>query len=81
MHKGLTTLHVLAIGHDGGRGFEAVLGGLRTYIFAHTSNRIDVSLGTQLFAHIVRLPLAYFQARRAGDTVARPAGWTPSGSS
>ena len=54
--------------------FEAVLGGLRTYIFAHTSNRIDVSLGTQLFAHIVRLPLAYFQVRRAGDTVARARG-------
>ena len=53
-------------------GFEAILGGLRTYIFAHTSNRIDVSLGTQLFAHIVRLPLAYFQARRAGDTVCGP---------
>ena len=52
-------------------GFEALLGGLRTYLFSHTSNRIDVGLGTQLFAHILRLPLAYFQARRTGDTVAR----------
>lgn len=74
VHKGLTTLHVLAIGMMAVSGFEAVLGGLRTYIFAHTSNRIDVSLGTQLFAHIVRLPLGYFQARRAGDTVARARG-------
>ena len=56
VHKGLTTLHVLAIGMMAVGAFEAVLGGLRTYIFAHTSNRIDVSLGTQLFAHIVRLP-------------------------
>jgi subfamily B ATP-binding cassette protein HlyB/CyaB len=74
VHKGLTTLHVLAIGMLAVSGFEAVLGGLRAYIFSHTSNRIDVSLGTQLFAHIVRLPLAYFQARRAGDTVARVRG-------
>ena len=74
VHKGLTTLHVLAIGMMAVGVFEAVLGGLRTYIFAHTSNRIDVSLGTQLFAHIVRLPLAYFQVRRAGDTVARARG-------
>ena len=74
VHKGLTTLHVLAIGMMAVGAFEAVLGGLRTYIFAHTSNRIDVSLGTQLFAHIVRLPLAYFQVRRAGDTVARARG-------
>src|SRR5262245_53632997 len=51
--------------------FEALLGGLRTYLFSHTTNRIDVGLGTQLFAHILRLPLAYFQARRTGDTVAR----------
>ena len=51
--------------------FEAILGGLRTYVFSHTSCRIDVSLGAQLFQHIPHLPLAYFQARRVGDTVAR----------
>src|SRR5207249_1100202 len=71
VHKGVTTLHVLALGMLALSGFEAVLGGLRTYLFSHTSNRIDVGLGTQLFAHILRLPLAYFQARRTGDTVAR----------
>lgn len=74
VHKGLTTLHVLAVGMLAVSGFECALSVLRTYIFSHTSNRIDVSLGTQLFAHIVRLPLAYFQARRAGDTVARARG-------
>jgi subfamily B ATP-binding cassette protein HlyB/CyaB len=51
--------------------FEAILGGLRTYVFSHTSCRIDISLGAQLFQHILHLPLAYFQARRVGDTVAR----------
>ena len=71
VHKGVTTLHVLALGMLVLSGFEALLGGLRTYLFSHTSNRIDVGLGTQLFAHILRLPLAYFQARRTGDTVAR----------
>ena len=74
VHKGVTTLQVLAIGMMAVSAFEALLGGLRTYIFSHTSNRIDVSLGTQLFAHILHLPLAYFQARRAGDTVARVRG-------
>src|SRR5215470_193434 len=74
VHKGGTTLQVLAIGMMAVSGFEAILGGLRAYIFSHTSNRIDVSLGTQLFAHIVRLPLAYFQVRRAGDTIARVRG-------
>lgn len=71
VHKGFTTLHVLAVGMITLALFEALLGGLRTYIFAHTTNRIDVSLGAQLFRHVLALPLAYFEARRVGDTVAR----------
>jgi subfamily B ATP-binding cassette protein HlyB/CyaB len=71
VHKGFTTLHVLAIGMVALAFFEATLGGLRTYLFAHTTNRIDVGLGAQLFRHILALPLAYFEARRVGDTVAR----------
>src|SRR5262249_60699354 len=32
---------------------------------------IDVELGARLFRHLLALPLAYFQARRVGDSVAR----------
>jgi subfamily B ATP-binding cassette protein HlyB/CyaB len=71
VHKGLTILHVLTIGMVALALFEAVLNGLRTYLFAHTTNRIDVDLGAQLFRHVLALPLAYFEARRVGDTVAR----------
>ena len=71
VHKGLTTLHVLTIGMIALALFDAVLGGLRTYLFSHTTNRIDVGLGAQLFRHMLALPLAYFEARRVGDTVAR----------
>ncbi len=71
VHKGFTTLHVMAVGMLALALFDAVLGGLRTYLFAHTTNRIDVGLGAQLFRHLLALPLAYFEARRVGDTVAR----------
>jgi subfamily B ATP-binding cassette protein HlyB/CyaB len=71
VHKGFTTLHVLAIGMIALALFDAILGGLRTYLFSHTTNRIDVGLGAQLFRHVLALPLAYFEARRVGDTVAR----------
>lgn len=71
VHKGFTTLHVMAIGMIALAMFDATLGGLRTYLFSHTTNRIDVGLGAQLFRHILGLPLAYFEARRVGDTVAR----------
>jgi subfamily B ATP-binding cassette protein HlyB/CyaB len=71
VHRGLTTLDVLVIGLITVSIFETVLGTLRTYVFAHTTNRIDVELGARLFRHLLALPVAYFEARRAGDSVAR----------
>lgn len=70
-HRGFTTLDVLAIGLISVSTFETVLTALRTYIFAHTCNRVDVELGARLFRHLVALPISYFQTRRAGDFVAR----------
>src|SRR5262245_48200950 len=71
VHRTLSTLDVLIIGLVAIAVFETVLGILRTYLFAHTTNRIDVELGARLFRHLVTLPIAYFQARRVGDSVAR----------
>jgi subfamily B ATP-binding cassette protein HlyB/CyaB len=71
VHKGMTTLHVLAVGMLALILFQTILGGLRSYLFSHTASRIDVGLGAQLFRHLLALPLAYFEARRVGDTVAR----------
>ncbi|MEO8023827.1 ABC transporter transmembrane domain-containing protein, partial [Polaromonas sp.] len=71
VHRGLTTLDVLVIGLVVVVVFESVLNGLRAYVFSHTTSRIDVELGARLFRHLVQLPLAYFQARRVGDSVAR----------
>jgi subfamily B ATP-binding cassette protein HlyB/CyaB len=71
VHRSMSTLDVLMIGLVGIALFEAILGGLRTYLFAHTTNRIDVELGARLFRHLLALPIAYFQARRVGDSVAR----------
>ena len=71
VHRGLSTLDVIAIGLLGIMVFETLLSGLRSYVFTHTASRIDVELGSRLFRHLVTLPLAYFQARRVGDSVAR----------
>jgi subfamily B ATP-binding cassette protein HlyB/CyaB len=71
VHRGLSTLEVLALGLAVLSVFEVVLGGLRTYVLSHTSNRIDVELGARLFRHLFALPMAYFQVRRVGDTIAR----------
>lgn len=71
VHRGLTTLDVLAIGLAAVIIFEVSLTALRSYVFAHTTSRIDVELGGRLFRHLFSLPLAYFEARRVGDSVAR----------
>src|SRR5712675_1836403 len=71
VHRGLSTLDVLVVGLITVSVFESVVGALRTYVFAHTTNRIDVELGARLFRHLMALPIAYFQARRVGDSVAR----------
>lgn len=71
VHKGTTTLTVIGVGLLACSIFETALSGLRTYVFAHTTSRIDIELGSRLFKHLVTLPLAYFQARRVGDSVAR----------
>lgn len=71
VHQSMSTLDVLVIGLVALTLFEAVLGTLRVYVFAHTTNRIDVELGARLFKHLMALPIAYFQARRVGDSVAR----------
>ena len=71
VHRGLSTLAVLVLGLVTVAIFETILGGLRTYVLSHTANRIDVELGARLFRHLLALPLAYFEARRVGDSVAR----------
>ena len=71
VHRGFSTLDVIAIAFLVVVIFEVSLTGLRSYVFAHTSSRIDVELGARLFRHLLGLPIAYFQARRVGDSVAR----------
>lgn len=71
VHQGFTTLDVLAFGFFFLISFEAVIGGLRNYLFSHTATRVDVELGAKLFHHLARLPLSYFESRATGQTVAR----------
>lgn len=71
VHQSMTTLEVLAIGLGTILVFETVLSALRTWLFAHTTNRVDAELSAALFRHLVALPLSYFEARRVGDSVAR----------
>jgi ATP-binding cassette, subfamily B, bacterial HlyB/CyaB len=71
VHRGTSTLDVLVLGLVVIGIFESLLTALRTYVFSHTTSRIDVELGSRLYRHLLQLPLSYFQTRRVGDSVAR----------
>jgi subfamily B ATP-binding cassette protein HlyB/CyaB len=69
--RGISTLNVLVFGLVALAVFDLVLGGLRRYLFSHTTNRIDAALAAGLFRHLMQLPLAFFTSRQTGDTIAR----------
>lgn len=71
VHRGFTTLDVLAVGFFVLVVFDALMGGIRNYLFSHTTNRVDVTLGSRLYNHLMALPMAYFESRQVGQNVAR----------
>ncbi len=71
VHHSISTLNVIAIGMVIVAFFEIIMTMARSYIFTHTTSRIDVTLSARLFNHLFSLPLRYFETRRIGDTTAR----------
>ncbi len=71
VHRALSTLDVLVVILVIVGIFEVILKGLRDYLFAHTSNRIDIQLGIKLFRHLLGLPLLYFKHRQVGAIITR----------
>ncbi|MDJ0519025.1 MAG: peptidase domain-containing ABC transporter [Trichodesmium sp. MO_231.B1] len=69
--RNIEALDVLGILMLGVALFEALLGGLRTFLFVDTTNRIDVKLSSEVIDHLLRLPLNYFDNRRVGDLTGR----------
>ena len=67
----LDTLNVLGILLLGVALFEALLTGVRTYLFVDTTNRIDLALGSEVIDRLLRLPLNYFDRRRVGELASR----------
>ncbi len=71
VHQTQSTLVVIAVALALFLLFTAAMSWLRQYLVLHTGNRIDAVLGAQVFRHLLRLPLPYFEARTTGVLVAR----------
>lgn len=64
-------LTVLAAGFLLVMVFEVATNILRGFTLLHFSNQMNIQLGANLFHHLVRLPLSYFEKRHMGDVVSR----------
>ena len=69
--QNLDTLYTLGLVLLGVSLFQGVLGAVRTYLFADTTNRIDIALGAEVIQHLLRLPLRYFDKRPVGELQTR----------
>ena len=70
-HKSFSTLVVVIAALLLLAIFSAILSYLRQYLLQHTANRIDVELGAKLYAHLLHLPISFFESRAAGVIVTR----------
>lgn len=71
VHHSISTLNVIAVAFLAVIIFEMLLSLARNYIFAHTTTKIDAKLGSELFLHLMMLPMVYFENRKVGNIVAR----------
>ncbi|AFH95230.1 peptidase domain-containing ABC transporter [Providencia stuartii] len=71
VHNSMMTLDLLIFGLIIAAILEVTLKGLREYVYNHTVNRIDMTLGLKLVNHLLHLPLSFFKTRQIGAIVTR----------
>lgn len=66
VHQSISTLWVLGIGVVIALVFDSLLGFLRQILTISASNKIDMRLTRRTFAHLLSLPIDYFETTTAG---------------
>jgi ABC-type bacteriocin/lantibiotic exporter with double-glycine peptidase domain len=64
-------LTVITAGIAGLVGFHLLASLVRSHVFVHLRNRLDVRMTLEFLEHLVSLPYRYFQERSAGDLLTR----------
>jgi ATP-binding cassette, subfamily B, bacterial HlyB/CyaB len=71
VHRTTSTLIVIALALVLFMVFSSAMTWLRQYLVIHTGNRIDAVLGAEVFSHLLRVPMRFFEHRPTGVLVAR----------
>jgi subfamily B ATP-binding cassette protein HlyB/CyaB len=74
VHRTQSTLLVIGVGLAVFIVFSSLLTWVRQYLVLHTGNRVDAILGAEVFDHLFKLPLRYFERRPTGVITTRLRG-------
>ncbi|MBW6397559.1 peptidase domain-containing ABC transporter [Roseomonas sp. HJA6] len=69
VHRSYATLQVLLVGVLLALLFDALFAFLRRYLLIYATNRVDIRIATRTFAHLLRLPIDFFERMPAGVVV------------
>jgi len=67
----VTLLYMLALGFGFIALFSSVTNGLRSLIILRFSSLLNLQMASNLFAHLLKLPIQFFEKRHIGDVVSR----------
>lgn len=66
VHHGIATLQVLLIGVSLALLFDALFSYMRQHFLLWATTKVDLALSRSTFAHLLALPVSYFEQRTAG---------------
>lgn len=71
VQKSLSTLNVFAIGLLMFSVWSIAMTTVRSYLLAHFSMRLDLTMVSGFIKHAISLPLKFYESRRVGDIITR----------
>ena len=69
--RSVSSLHVLGVALLTMAVFEPLFGYLRSWMYANLASKSNAELSARLYAHLMGLPLRYFNQRQTGQITAR----------
>lgn len=71
VHQNVTLLNTVLAGMLVITFFSMIAGGLRTYLSEHLSMKLEMSMLSHFYRHVVSLPMKFFAMRKVGDILTR----------
>ena len=71
IHHESSLLNAIGIGMISFLCLRIGFGGVRQYLLAHMSRRVNLQIGSNYVRHILRMPAKFFESRRVGEITSR----------